>query len=88
MVNLLNVMHNTYRGVVDAVETQALFDEDRKLKSLESPDDDWKVKARNSLGKSQKAVLKVISQQTIECAYFIRDAAKAKNFCWYSHVYY
>lgn len=30
---------------------------------------------------SQKQILALMAQQTTECAYFIRDYAKNKNFC-------
>ena len=37
--------------------------------------------AQDHSNKNHKAVLEALYQQTIECAYFIREAVKDANFC-------
>jgi hypothetical protein len=39
-----------------------------------------------SAGSSQKDILASMAKQTTECAYFIRDYAKNKDFCTHSFV--
>ena len=38
--------------------------------------------ALEPLSKDRKAVLETLSRQTIDCAHFIREGTKDKNFCW------
>ena len=80
-MKLLKAMKEAYQDVVDKMKDLESFHEDQNAVSPKFHDEDWKTKARKSLGKRQKVVLKVMSQQVIECAHFIRDESKAKNFC-------